>query len=282
MDPIIIVPVALAVAWAATRKKKTTKKTEPLPTVLDEPTEPTEPPVHDDPFGPYDGPGGDEPWRPGGPDLPKPPGQVGPKPFPGPSGGPKPPEVEDPAPIEIYPGTTPEDIEAHEHAGYGLFISSDCETVYEGELWYSDVFLPKARELVLEYPDAFHHPTAVIYELLVIAAHEAALFEQSMTPHLTDTPETPTQACVAAWEEFVYGDYTPAGTYSGWISERSDPNGEYGDYSNWFREEYGALSSFLWGLYTSLWREPELAEVFDLPWPADEDPGEIDFDTAGS
>ena len=80
MDPIIVVPVALAVAWAATRKKKKTKATEPLPSVTDEPKNPLPPAPTPDPVGPFDGPGGDEPWRPGGP------GQVGPKPFPGPSG----------------------------------------------------------------------------------------------------------------------------------------------------------------------------------------------------
>jgi hypothetical protein len=272
MDPILIVPVALAVAWAATRKKKTTKK---LPPVVDEPT--------DDPLGPIDGPGGVEPWRPGGPDLPKPSGggQVGPKPFPGPSGGPKAPEYQDPAPVEIHPGTTPEEIEAHEHAAYGLFISSDCETVYQGELWWSDVFLPRARALVLAYPEAFHHPVAVIHELLVAMPNEAALYEQSMSPHPTDVLETPTQACVAAWEELVYGDHTPVGTYSGWISERSDPNGEYDDYAQWFGEEYPALSTMLWDLYTALWMEPELAEVFDQSWPADEVSGDIDFDAVG-
>lgn len=265
MDPIIIVPVALAVAWAATRKKKkTTKKTEPLPTVLDEPVEPLPPPpTHDDPFGPFDGPGnGGEPWRPGGP------GQVGPKPFPGPSGGPKPPEYEDPSPVEIYPGTTAAEIEQHANAGYALFISSDCETIFEGESWYAEMFLPRARELVLGYPKAFHHPVAVIYELLVYPQLEDA----------PDEPETPTQACVAAWGEFVYGDRTPLGTFSGWISERSDPYEEYGDYMAWFQEEYPELSDLLWTLYTALWTEPELSEVFDRAWPEDEAAGEIDFD----
>ncbi|MCA9707878.1 MAG: hypothetical protein KDK70_18645, partial [Myxococcales bacterium] len=70
MDPIVIVPIALAVAWAATRKKKTTKK-KAEPEVTDLPA------VDDGPVGPFDGPG-PEPWRPGGPDLPKPPQDVPP------------------------------------------------------------------------------------------------------------------------------------------------------------------------------------------------------------
>jgi len=260
MDPIIILPIALGLAWAATRKKKTTKK----PTK----TEPELPSVHDDPFGPFDDP---EPWRPGGPELPPPPydGPVGPKPFPGPSGGPKSPEFEDPSPTEIYPGTTTEQIEAHENAAYGLFISSDCETVFEGERWWDEVFMPRARALVLEQPDAYHHPSAVLYELLVMPPQEG---------HET---ETPAQSCVAAWSEFVYGAFTPASTFSGWID---DPHDEYWDYTDWFGEEYPSLSEFLWAAHSNLWSEPDLAAVFDRDWPQDvlEDDGDIDFDPTGS
>lgn len=265
MDPIIILPIALAVAWAASRNKKksTTKKAEPEPLV-------DPPPPHDDPVGPFDG--GDpepEPSRPDGPDLPKPPqdGPVGPKPFPGPQGGPKSPELGDPRPTEVFPGTTSEEIEAFENAAYGLFISSDCQTVYEGEQWWNEVFYPEARKLVLDNPEAYHYPTAVIYELLV------------MPPPGEDEPETSAQACVAAWGEFVYGDVTPVGTFSGWID---DPNDEYWDYSAWFDEEYPALSELLWDLHQSLWLDPEFAEVFDQPWPEDEPEGDIDFDPTGS
>ena len=120
MDPIIILPVALAVAWAASRKKKTTKKTTTTstttPTKTPTPTtaEPSEqPPPTEQPKGPFDGPGGEEPWRPGGPDVD---GPKGPEPFPGPSGGPKDPAVGDPSPIEIYPGTTAAEIDAQDNA----------------------------------------------------------------------------------------------------------------------------------------------------------------------
>jgi hypothetical protein len=270
MDPIVIVPVALAVAWAATRnKKKTTKKTE-LPSVTDEPPkELPPPPTHDDPFGPYDGPGGDEPYRPGGP------GQGGPKPFPGPKGGPKPPEYEDPAPIEIYPGTTADEIEQHDNAGYGLFISSDCETVYEGESWYTDVFLPKARELVLGDPDAFHHPVAVIYEILVAMPTGEGFSQPEGKPHRDHVVKTDAAACVAAWAEIVYGGYTPLGTYSGWIN---DPYDESWDYYDWFKGEYPDLSDLLYGLAAAMWNEPDLVEIFDLDWPEDTADGDIDFE----
>ena len=272
MDPIVIVPVALAVAWAATRKKKTTKKTE-LPAVTDDTPKPLpEPPTEDEPVGPYDGPGGGEPWRPGGP--------VGPKTFPGPKGGPKAPEEEDPGAVEIYPGTTAEEIEQFDNAAYGLFISSDCETVYEGERWYTDVFLPKARELVLGAPAAFHHPVAVIYEILVVWPSEAEALEQASVPQRDYDPTTPTEQCIAAWHEFVYGDFTPLGTYSGWISERTDPNDEYWDYGQWFGTEYPMLVDFLTGLYSMLWDEPEFAEIFSRDWPDDEPPGDLDFNPA--
>lgn len=271
MDPIILVPIALAVAWAASRNKKKTSTTKKPEDEL--------PPVHEDPFGPFDGPvpappkptepTEPEPWRPGGPELPKPPqdGPVGPKPFPGPHGGPSSPEMGDPSPTEIYPGTTREEIESFENAEYGLFISSDCETIFEGELWWDEVFLPQARGLVLGNPDAFHHPSAVIYELLV------------MPPKGEEELETPAQSCVAAWEEFVYGAFTPLGTFSGWID---DPHDEYWDYAEWFDQEYPELAEFLWSLNTGLWGDPEMAEVFDRPWPADDPEGEIDFEPTGS
>lgn len=271
MDPIIIVPVALAVAWATTRKKKPAKKTE-LPSVADEPERPLPPPPTKDPVGPYDGPGSDEPWRPGGP------GPVGPKPFPGPSGGPKPPEYEDPTPVEIHPGTTAEELEEHAHVGHALFVSSDCETVYEGEKWYAEIFLPKARELVLGHPAAFHHPVAVIYELLVVQPSEAQALPGTNYTHQELVPSTPALACIGAWGEFVYGDYTPLGTYSGWISERSDPGDEFWDYSDWFGAEYPELADFLSNLNYTLWQEPDLAEIFDREWPGDEPGGDLDFD----
>ena len=278
MDPIVIVPVALAVAWAATRKKKKPAKKAELPSVTDEPEKPDEPlppPPTKDPVGPYDGPGGGEPWRPGGP------GQGGPKPFPGPSGGPKAPEYEDPAPVEVYPGTTAEQIEEHENAGYALFVSSDCETVYEGEKWYSEVFLPKARELVLSDPEAFHHPVAVIYELLVVQPSEALALPGTDYSQQDVVPPTPALACIGAWGEFVYGDYTPLGTYSGWITERTDPGDEFWDYGEWFRAEYPELADFLSGLNAALWYEPGLEEIFDREWPDDVPPGDIDFGPTG-
>lgn len=277
MDPVIILPAgALLLAWAATRKKKkATKKTEPLPTVL-EPVEPSKPlptpPTENGPVGPYVGPGGEEPWRPGGP------GQVGPKPFPGPSGGAKDPEEEDPSPVEIWPGTTAEEIEAQPNARYGLFISSDCETVFEGESWYAEVFLPKARQLVLEHPLAFHHPVAVIYEILVAAPTGQGFFGPDPVTQSQHVPEGAAMQCAAAWGEFVYGDFTPLGTYSGWISSRTDPNDEFWEYGEWFSEEYPELAELLSGLNSALWAEPDLAAVFDQEWPADEPPGEIDFD----
>lgn len=272
MDPIIVVPIALAVAWATTRKKKKpSKKTEPLPAVTDEPPKELPPPPQTDPIGPYDGPGGQEPWRPGGP-------QVGPKTFPGPSEGPKPPEEQDPSPVEIYPGTTAEEIEGHANSGYAIFISSDCEMVYEGERWYSDVFLPKARELVLDHPALFHHPAAIMYELLVAAPTGEGFFGPTMVTHRDHQPTTGAGQCLAAWADFVYGDFTPEGTYSGWISERSDPRDEYWDYLEWFDSEYPDLSMFLGNVVSALWREPELAEVFERDWPADEPPGELDFE----
>ena len=259
MDPIVIVPVALALAWAASRKRKSTKKK----TVTDPEPEPevVEPPV-------WDGPGFD-PWRPGGPEVPKPPqdGPTGPKPWPGPSGGPKSPEEEDPRPTEIYPGTTATQIEEHEYAGYGLFISLDCNSVFEGERWYEDVFLPRARELVLDTPEAYHHPVGVIYALLVADQMRG------------EEPETPVQECVAAWPDFVYGDVTPLGTFSGWVTERSDPADEYWDYLEWFANEYYALDRFLNDLYSRLYAEAELAEVFEEEWPDDDpDAGDIEFD----
>lgn len=274
MDPIIVLPVALAVAWAATRKKKkTTKKTEPLPSVTDEPDKPLPPPpTHSDPFGPFDGPGTQEPWRPGGP------GQVGPKPFPGPSEGPKPPDEQDPSPVEIYPGTTAEQIEEHANSGYAIFISSDCETVYEGERWYSDVFLPKARALVLEHPNAFHHPVAVMYELLVAMPTDEGFLGSIPVRHSEHVATTPAEGCIGAWGDFVYGDFTPLGTYSGWISERTDPGDEYWDYAEWFREEYPELAELLGNISSALWDEPELAAVFERDWPGDEPPGDLDFD----
>lgn len=273
MDPIIVVPVALAVAWAATRKKKKpAKKTEPLPSVTEEPIkELPPPPIETDPVDPTD-PGGQEPWRPGGP------GQVGPKPFPGPGEGPKSPDEENPSPVEIYPGTTPEEIEAHPNAGYAVFVSSDCETVYEGERWYAEVFLPRARELVLEHTAAFHHPVAVIYELLVVMPTDEGVFGSFPVRHSEHVPFTGAEKCIAAWGEFVYGDFTPAGTYSGWISERSDPYDEYWDYMKWFSAEYPELSKLLGDINIALWDEPDLAEVFSREWPADEPPGELDFD----
>ena len=267
MDPIIIVPVALAVAWAATRKKKTVSKPKATSTVQPEPVLPS---VDDDLPGPFEGPGGEEPWRPGGPTLPKPPqddGPVGPKPFPGPSAGPKPPEVGDPRPIEIYPGTTPEDLEEHVHADYGLFISSDCETVLQGERWWDDVFLPQARELVLGNPEMFHHPTAVIHELLV---NLGGVHEEEVTP---------AQECAAAWVEFVYGEFTPYGTYSGWIGAGD----EYYEYHEWFEQEYPELSRLLWDLYVDLWAEPDLGKVFDREWPGDlPDEDGLDFEPTGT
>ena len=175
-------------------------------------------------------------------------------------------DLGDPSPTEIYPGTTPEQIEEHEHAAYGLFISSDCETVYEGERWYEDVFLPQARELVHANPPAFHHPNAVIYELLVV-------------PQMSDEePETPTQACVAAWGEFQYGLRTTVGTFSGWVpgSDESDA------YFLWFAQEYPELDELLYDLYTRLWSEPDLADVFDMDWPEDEPEGDIDFEPTGT
>lgn len=265
MDPIFLVPIALAVAWAASRKKKSTPKTTtPTPT---EPDPIDLPGVHDDPFV---GPGGEEPWRPGGPDLPPYDGPVGPKQFPGPSGGPKPPEAEDPSPVEVFPGTTIEEIEEHEHAGHGLFISSDCETVYVGDRWFENVFLPQARLLVHGMPDAFHHPVAVIYELLVAPSRDD-----------DGEPTTPAAACVAAWGEFVYGGYTPEGTYSGWIV---DDTGEYWEYLEWFDEEYPELNAALESIYRALWDEPDLAEVFDRDWPLDapSDDGGIDFEPTGT
>lgn len=278
MDPIIIVPVALAVAWAATRKKKTSTKpkattpTTPehdLPGVDDEPELPSvldDEPDEPEPVGPFEGPGGEEPWRPGGPNLPKP---QQPEPDPFPSGGPKPPELGDPRPIDIYPGTTAEQIAEHEHAAYGLFISTDCKTVFEGELWLSDVFMPLARELVLGHPEMFHHPVAVMHELLINLGGT------------DDAEETMAEGCIGAWSEFVYGAFTPYGTYSGWIH---DPHDEYWADVEWFTVEYPKLDQFLWDIYMALWDEPDLVKVFEADWP-DDVPGDdegIEFDPTGT
>lgn len=263
MDPIIILPVALAVAWAASRKKKTAKKSTPTPTTT--PTEP--PPVVEDPIGPFDGPGGEEPWRPGGPDVD---GPKGPKPFPGPSGGPKDPELGDPSPTEIYPGTTQAEIDEQDNAAYGMFIGSDCVDVYVGDRWFHDVFLPQARTLVLDHPEAFHAPAGVIWELLVV-------------PQLSndDGEPTPTAACISAWSEFAYGGFTPLGTFSGWII---DPDNTYWDYAEWFQAEYPALDDMLWELTYALVNVPELWAVFDREWPLDypQDPSEFDMEPTGT
>jgi hypothetical protein len=263
MDPVIIIPAgALLLAWAATRKKKKVTKKSELPSELDELDKPLPPP----PTGPYVGPGGEEPWRPGGP------GQ-GPKPFPGPSGGPKHAEDEDPSPIEIWPGTRPEDIEAHPHARYGLFVSADCETVYVGELWYEEVFLPQARELVLGYTKAFHHPSAVMYELLVARPSGNGFFSPNPVMQREHYPEDPHLMCIAAFGDFVYGDFTPVGTYSGWVTHE-----DAWDYYKWFRGEYPVLSGFLSDLSARLWSEVEFAWIFELEWPEDEPDGDLDFD----
>lgn len=268
MDPIIILPLALAVAWAASRKKKTTTKKATTPTEPTEPTEPIEQPTGtDDPTGPFDGPGGEEPWRPGGPGVD---GPKGPKPFPGPSGGPKDPDLGDPSPTEIYPGTTVTDIEEQDNAPFGLFIGSDCNDVYVGDRWFEEVFLPQARGLVLGNPEAFHHPVAVMWELLVAPQ----IAEEDGEP-------TPPAACIAAWPEFAYGGFTPVGTFSGWII---DPDNTYWDYIEWFQAEYAALDDALWEVVFGLNNEPDLWAIFDREWPQDrpEGDGDIDFEPTGT
>ena len=275
MDPIIILPVALAVAWAASRKKKTTKKkktttstttptTTPTPTTA-EPTE--QPPPTEEPKGPFDGPGGEEPWRPGGPDVD---GPKGPEPFPGPNGGPKDPGLGDPSPIEIYPGTTAAEIDAQDNAAYGLFIGSDCIDAYAGDRWFEDVFLPRARSLVLDNPEAFHAPVAVIWELLVVPQ----LGEE------VDDDSAPA-ACISMWSEFAYGGFTPSGTFSGWIL---DPDNSYWDYAEWYQTEFTVLDQMLWDLVYALVSKPELWAVFDRDWPDDrpEGDGDVEFEPTGT
>ncbi len=276
MDPVIILPAgALLLAWAATRKKKPVKKAEPVAPPLEEPKplppkQPPSPPPR--PALPPVGPGGEEPWRPGGP------GPVGPMPFPGPNGGPKDPEEQDPSPVEIWPDTQPEEIDSHPNAAFGLFVSSDCKTVFEGVSWYTEVFLPRARQLVLQHPLAFHHPVAVLYELLVAAPSGHGLLGPDPITQRDHVPDQAALQCIAAWGEFGYGDFTPLGTYSGWISSRTDPHDEFWSYAEWFSEEYLELSELLSTLYTALWAESDLAAVFDQNWPADEPPGDLDFD----
>ncbi|MCH9684698.1 MAG: hypothetical protein K0V04_24900 [Deltaproteobacteria bacterium] len=275
MDPLFILPIALAVAWAATRKPKSKPKakTAPKPT----PTPTTDPWVVEEPPHVFDGPQ-PEPWRPGGPNLPKPPSNDGPtepepdpetpEPFPGPGAKPRPPHMGDPRPIEVYPGTTHEQLQQYEDASYALFITTDCQAVFEGEHWFSEVFLPRARDLVETFPEAVHHPVALLYELLV-------------GPQLEDlgmSPETATQACTGEWEEFALGGVTIHGTFSGWV-EFSE---EYDAYQQWHRSTYPAVNAVLWDLYTRLWLFPDLAAVFEADWPEDETEGDIDFDPTGT
>lgn len=258
MDPIIILPLALAVAWAATRKKSSKRSSSNGKSGAQD-----IPPTHDDPFGPLDGPT-PEPPRPA-PPVPRPPPVAPPPveppppvvepsppiedplaPFPGPTAGPRDPELGDPSPVDVYPETRLEIVADYDHAAYGLFITTDCDEVYEGDDWYDAVFLPRARELVLHQREAFHSPVAVMYELLVRPGRER------------NEPGTIVHECLAAWDEFVYGTPTTSGTYSGWID---DVDG-YWEHAEWFAAQFPVLSSFIESVRSRLWWESDLAEVF--------------------
>lgn len=249
MDPIILMVVGVGIYFATRKKKskkKRKKKTPDLP--IDGPVEPATP-------GPIPDPG---PFRPG-PPIPSPspdpivvepdePDEpVGPKPWPGPGDGPNPPpqpgEPGDPFPVVVNNDVDDIDIEDFPETPWNIYISADCSFVYEGDLWYDDVFGPAALVLMQGDPGQYHHPWALMWALLVQGEFG---------------DESAAAACLKAWPEFIYG------TRGGELE--MDTLQVYSEYQIWFLNEYPDLSGFLYALEQQMWADSAFTDVFQAPW----------------